>query len=429
MNKSRIALALMLVSMGLQANDMVPGKAQSQPIFLNDATVHTVSHGVLEKADVLLVDGKIAAVGVDLTAPANAQVVELAGKHVYPGLIALANQMGLLEIEAVRSTDDTNEVTDTNPDVRAGIAYNADSEVIPVSRSGGFSYSLVYPGGSMLMGQSSLMQLDAWNWQDATVKAGVGMHLRMPRLSTKSSPWNPQKPADIAKNNAKRVEALRSYLRQAKAYADAKAGGLVKAVDSRWESMIPVFAKQRPVYAHADDVRQIQLALQLSREFGFQLVIVGGADAGHLATELAQAQVPVIFSHPFGVPERDDEPVDYAYGTPAKLAQAGVLVAISNETYWDTRNVVFGAGQAQAFGMDHEQALAAVTLNAAKIVGMDSQLGSIDVGKAATVVVSDGDILDYRSSVVRYMWIDGRAVDLNDKHKQLNQKYQQRYSR
>lgn len=427
--KTKLTVLALLVSSAAMANDIVPATKQSGAVFLNDGTLHTVSNGVIEKGDLLLVDGKIAAIGAELSAPAGATVVELAGKHVYPGLIALGNQLGLLEIEAVRSTDDTREVTETNPDVRAQIAYNADSEVIPVTRANGISYSLVYPGGSLLMGQSSFMQLDAWNWQDATVKAGVGLHVRWPSTSTLSSPWNPQKPEDVAKENAKAEQALRDYLDKAKAYADAKAGGLVRHVDSRWEAMIPVFKGERPVYAHADDARQIKMALQYAKEYGFKLVIVGGSDAGDVANELALAKVPVIFTHPFGVPERDDEPVDYAYSTPAKLQAAGVLVAMSLDGYWDTRNVVFGAGQAQAFGMTAEQALATVTLNAAKIVGMDKQLGSLEVGKAASVIVSDGDVLDYASSKIRYMWIDGRAVDLNNRNKQLHDKYQQRYSR
>lgn len=427
--KFQVSALALLVSSAAMANDIVPAVKQQQAVFLNDGVIHTVTNGVISNGDLLLVDGKIAAVGTDLSAPAGATVIELQGKHVYPGLIALGNQLGLLEIEAVRATDDTREVTETNPDVRAQIAYNADSEVIPVTRANGFSYTLVYPGGNMLMGQSSLMQLDAWNWQDATVKAGVGLHIRWPATSTLSSPWNPQKPEEVAKENAKAEQALRDYLDQAKSYVDAKAAGIVRNIDSRWEAMIPVFKGERPVYAHADDARQVKMALQYAKEYGFKLVIVGGSDAGEVAPLLAAANVPVIFTHPFGVPERDDEPVDYAYSTPAKLQAAGVTVALSLDGYWDTRNVVFGAGQAQAFGLTAEQALATVTINAAKIVGLDKQLGSLEVGKAASVIVSDGDVMDYGTSKIRYMWIDGRAVDLNNRHKQLHDKYQQRYSR
>ena len=181
--RTYLSLALLLIAGQATAHDMVPGKQQQKPILLTDATIHTATQGVLEQSDLLMVDGKIAKIGQDLAAPANAEVIDLKGKHIYPGLIALVNQLGLIEIEAVRSTDDTHEVTDTNPDVRAGIAYNADSEVIPTVRTNGFSYSLVYPRGDRLMGQSSLMQLDAWNWQDATVKGQVALHINWPNAS------------------------------------------------------------------------------------------------------------------------------------------------------------------------------------------------------------------------------------------------------
>lgn len=411
------------------ATSIVPARAQQGAVLLNDATLHTVSAGVLEQTDLLMVDGKIAAIGKDLTAPAGASVVELQGKHVYPGLIALANQLGLVEIEAVRATDDTHEVTDTNPDVRAQVAYDAQSDVIPTVRSNGISYSLVFPAGNLLMGQSSLMQLDAWSWQDATVKAGVALHINWPNASVLSSPWNPKKPEELAKQNAEDLQRLYDYMAQAKAYVDAKNAGAIKALDSRWEAMIPVFSGERAVFAHAEDVRQIRQAMALADKYQLKLTIVGGRDSWRVADELAARKVPVIFAAPFGIPERDDEAVDTAYSTPAKLAKAGVTFALTISSYWDSRNLAFGAGQAVSFGLDKEQALAAVTLSAAKIAGVDDKLGSLEVGKAATVVVSEGDILDYRSSKISQMWIDGRAVDLNNKQKDLHQKYQQRYSR
>lgn len=411
------------------ATSPVPAAAQQGAVLLNDATLHTVSNGVLENTDLLMVDGKIAAIGKDLSAPAGGTVVELQGKHVYPGLIALANQLGLVEIEAVRATDDTHEVTDTNPDVRAQVAYDAQSDVIPTVRSNGISYSLVFPAGSLLMGQSSLMQLDAWSWQDATVKAGVALHINWPNASVLSSPWNPKKPEELAKQNAEDLQKLYDTMAQAKAYVDAKKAGAIKALDSRWEAMVPVFSGERAVFAHAEDARQIRQAMALADKYQLKLTIVGGRDSWRVADELAARKVPVIFSSPFGIPERDDESVETAYATPAKLAKAGVTFALAIGSYWDSRNLAFGAGQAVAFGLDKEQALAAVTLNAAKIAGVDDKLGSLEVGKAATVVVSEGDILDYRSSKISSMWIDGRAVDLNNKQKDLHQKYQQRYSR
>ena len=428
MKLSVFKLALLAAfSSTVLANDIVPAAAQSAPILLTDATVHTVTHGTLQSTDVLLVDGKISAIGADLTAPAGAKVVDLSGKHLYPGLIALANQLGLTEIEAVRSTDDTTEVTQTNPDLKAQIAYNADSEVIPTIRSNGFAYSMVYPNGSMLMGQSALMQLDAWNWQDATVSDSVALHLKWPKADLQTSPWRPQKPDDIRKQSAKDLAQLYSYFKTAKAYADAVKAGTQVAVDSRWQAMIPVFAGQKPVFVHADDQRQIEQALQLQQQYGFAMTVVGGRDAWRVAPQLAAAKVSVIYTTPYGIPERADEASSQSFRTPAQLAKAGVKFALSLDGYWDTRNVVFAAGQAISYGLDKDVALRSVTLDAAAIAGVADKIGSIEVGKAATLVVSDGDIFDYLGHKVRYLWIDGRQVDLSSRHTQLRDKYQQRY--
>jgi imidazolonepropionase-like amidohydrolase len=427
--RTYLSLALLVVAANASAHDMVPGKQQQKPILLTDATIHTATQGVLEQSDLLMVDGKIAKIGQDLVAPSNAEVIDLKGKHIYPGLIALVNQLGLIEIEAVRATDDTHETTDTNPDVRAGIAYNADSEVIPTVRTNGFSYSLVYPRGDRLMGQSALMQLDAWNWQDATVKGQVALHINWPSASVLSSPWAPKEPEEMAKANAKNMAELREYFIQAKAYATAKAANQHRGIDSRWEAMLPVFKGERPVFVHADDARQIKQAMLFAKEHQLKLVIVGGRDSWRVADELAAAKIPVVFTAPYGLPERDEEPVDIAYKTPAILQKAGVQFALSQDGFWNTRNVVFAAGQAVNYGLTKEQALASVTINAAKIAGMDSDIGSLEVGKAASVVVSDGDIFDYLGHKVRYMWIDGRAVDLNNRNRQLKDKYEQRYGK
>ena len=425
-NKSLISLLVAAAISPAMAHDIVPGAKQTAPVLLTDATIHTATQGVLENADLLMVDGKIAAIGVDLAAPAGAKVVALNGKHLYPGLIALANQLGLIEIEAVRATDDTAEVTDTNPDIRARIAYNADSEVIPTVRANGFSYSLVYPKGSALMGQSSLMQLDAWTWQDSTVADGVGLHVNWPSSSTVAGWWSHKKPEEIAKENAKALQKMKDYFVQAKAYSDAAAAGLNKGVDSRWQAMIPVFKGERPLFVHADDLRQIKQAMDLAKQYQLKLVIVGGRDSWRMADELAAAKVAVVFTAPYGIPERDDEANNTAFQTPALLQKAGVKFALSLDGYWDTRNVVFGAGQAISYGLTQDQALAAVTINAAEIAGVADKIGSLEVGKAATVVVSDGDIFDYLTHKVSAMWIDGREVTLNDRNKQLHQKYSQK---
>jgi imidazolonepropionase-like amidohydrolase len=432
MKLSKYSLSLLVASvaslsaLSSLANDMVPAKAQEKPLLLTGLTIHSATGTVLNDSDVLIVDGKIAALGTDLAAPEGTTVLALDGKHLYPGMIALANQLGLIEIEAVRATDDSNEVTQTNPDLSAKVAYNADSEVIPTIRSNGFAYSMIYPSGSMLMGQSSLMQLDAWNYQDAVVADGTGLHVRWPNASTLGSRWNPKPADEVRKANAKQLEALQQHFKDAKAYYDAEKAGLNHGVDSRWHEMLPVFDGKRPLFVHADDERQIRQAMLLAKDYGLRLTIVGGRDSWRMADELAAAKVAVIYTAPYGLPSRVDENYKQAFITPKVLQDAGVQYALSLDGYWDTRNLVFAAGQAISYGLTPEQALRSVTINAAQIAGVGDKIGSIEVGKAASLVVSDGDIFDYLGHNVTHLWIDGREVDLNNRHKQLHHKYQQR---
>ena len=421
-----VALTGSLAAGQVMAHDIVPGKAAATPVLLTGLTVHSVTSGVSTDTDVLIADGKIAAIGKDLAAPEGATVMALDGKHLYPGLIALANQLGLIEIEAVRSTDDSTEVTQTNPDIRAKVAYNADSEVIPTIRSNGFAYAMVYPSGSMLMGQSSLMQLDAWNYQDAVVADATGLHVRWPNASTLGSRWNPKPADEVRKANAEQLDALQQHFKDAKAYYDAEQAGLNHGIDSRWHQMLPVFKGERPLFVHADDERQIRQAMLLAKQYGLKLTIVGGRDSWRMADELAAANVAVIYTAPYGLPTRVDENFRQAFITPKVLQDAGVQYALSLDGYWDTRNLVFAAGQAISYGLTPEQALRSVTINAAQIAGVADTIGSIEVGKAASLVVSDGDIFDYLGHNVTHLWIDGRAVDLNNRHKQLHDKYRQR---
>lgn len=425
-----LALTSSLASLGFsaatQAHDMVPGAVQQNPILLTGLTVHTVANGVQVDTDVLVEQGKIAAIGKNLTAPAGAKVLALDGKHLYPGLIALANQLGLIEISAVRSTDDSREVTNTNADIRAKVAYNADSEVIPTVRSNGFTHSMVYPSGAMIMGQSSLMQLDSWNYQDAVTKDDTGLHVNWPNADSIGSRWNPRPAAEVRKSNEKNLAKLQQYFAEAKAYYDAEQAGLNYGKDSRWQAMLAFFSGDLPLFVHADDARQMQQAMLFAKEYKVALTIVGGRDSWRIADELAANNVAVIYTAPFGLPTRSDENYAQAYKTPAVLQQAGVNFALSLDGYWDTRNLVFAAGQAINYGLTPEQALRSVTINAAKIAGSADSLGSIEVGKSASLVVSDGDIFDYLTHKISYMLINGREVDLNNRNKQLHDKYKHR---
>lgn len=420
------AAAVTLVSSQALAVNPVPAPKQSTPLLLKNATVHSVINAPSVQ-DVLLVDGKIAALGSNLTAPAGAEVQDLTGKHLYPGLIALINQLGLIEVEAVRATRDDREVTATNPDLQVQVAFNADSVVIPTIRSNGFSHSLIYPSGSLITGRSALMQLDGWNWQDALVQADVGLHLSWPRMSLQTGWWVRDSVEQQQKRQAEQLAQLQDFFQQAHAYYLAEQAGLNRGKDSRWHAMLAFFDKKLPLFVHADDPRQIRQAILLAKQYQVKLVIVGGRDSWRMADELAANKVDVIYTAPYGLPTRTDEAYDQAFSAPGILQQAGVRIALSLDGFWDTRNLVFAAGHVTRYGLEPAAALRALTLDAAEIAGVADRLGSIEVGKSASLVLSAGDIFDYRGHKVEKLWIDGRSVDLDNRHKQLHRRYQQRY--
>lgn len=416
--------ACFLISVGAAASDMVPGKTQSRPILLQGGDLNTVSNGVMTSTDLLLQAGKISAIGKGLEVPDNAQVIDVSGKQVYPGLFALANQLGLVEVEAVRSTDDTIEVGDNNANVEARIAFNTDSEIIPTVRSNGITHALVYPVGDMVMGRSSLMKMDAWNWQDGTEQADVGLHIKWPASKVKTSE---KKAYNEAKEKSlQQRQALDEILAKARHYTQSRND---LRVDSRLEGWRDVLAGKLPLYVHANDKRQIQQAMQFADDQGLKITIVGGQDSWMLADELAAAKIAVVYKSPYELPMRWDEAHDQPFRTPAQLAEAGVTFGFTLHDYgwdWNNRNLPFAAGYAVAFGLDKERALRALTLDAAEIAGVADRLGSLEVGKQATVIVSRGDVMDFLGHSVEWMFIDGRQVDLNNRHKQMTDKYRQR---
>lgn len=422
---SATAVALLLAG-SVSAHDMVPGAAQTQPILIQDGTVYSVANGVLSNTDLLLENGKITAIGVDLAVPDNAQVIAAEGKHIYPGLIALDTTLGLIEIEAVRATDDQREVGLIHPEVRGHIAYNPDSEVIPTLRYNGITHAQIVPQGSLIMGQSSVLELDAWTWEDGAQALDIGVHINWPRVGLNTAWWERRSPEEQRKANAEARERLEKAIADAQAYATAKAAGTLDRTDIRWEAMVGVFDGSKKLFVHADDKRQIEQAIALQQEYGFDMVIMGARDAWRMLDQLAAADIPVVYGAPFGLPSRHDEAFDQAFSVPGQLAAAGVDFAIAYPGFWDTRNLAFAAGNAAAYGLDKDHALRAITLDAARILGIDDELGSLEVGKEATLLISNGDVLDPLGQDIQHMFIEGREVDLRSRHTQLYEKYKQK---
>lgn len=417
-------LIFLLVCTCVRAQNPTPAARQLTPFAVTGATIHVGDGTVIENGTLLIDDGKIAGVGANLNVPAGYETVSAQGKEIYPGLIALNSQLGLTEIGAVRATNDQREVGLFNPNARALIAFNTDSQVIPTVRSRGVLLAQTTPEGPLVSGRSSIVQLDGWNFEDAAVRADDGVHINWP--SRNSYNWQT---GELKENPRyeEQVRELEAFLEQAVAYCGRDEDGGDRLL--KLEGFCEAVAGDANAYLHADEARNIQAGVLLLKRMGAKPVVVGGYQAHLIPDFLKRENVPVILGSTQALPAAQDEPVDQPYRNPALLAEAGVDFAISHEGYWQQRNLPFVAGQAVGFGLDYEKAVEAVTLAAARIVGVDDDYGSLEEGKSATFLIVEGDLLDMRSSVVEKAYIDGRDVNLDNKQAELYRKFKEKYSR
>ncbi|MGN6509215.1 MAG: amidohydrolase family protein, partial [Chitinophaga sp.] len=414
-------LGLSLCGPTLRAQETVyPAKPQQGPVFLKNATIHVGNGQVIANGIIGFNNGKITAVGANVPIPSgDVKVYDANGQHIYPGLIAPESNLGLTEVEAVRATNDYDEVGEINPSIRSIVSYNTDSKVIGTLRTNGILLAQIVPQGGLVTGSSSVVQLDAWNWEDAAYKTDNGIHFFMPRLMPRSNPFGSSAsgPAtDAVKAAMEKVASVKNFLREARAYNTSDKHD---ETNLKYAAVKGLFDKTQKFYIHADLVKELIVAADFAKEFDMDVVIVGGTDAWMITDVLKKYNIPVILSQPHNLPVMQDDDVDQPYKTPAQLQKAGILFCISNEGFWQQRNLPFNAGTASAYGMTKEEALSAITLNAAKILGIGNKTGSLEVGKDANIVVSEGDILDMKSSVITRAFIQGREVSLVDKHKQL----------
>ena len=421
-------IVLLVASATAVANPNIPPPPQGEPILVTNAVIHTVSGATIADGQMLFSDGRIAAISSRGIEDPDARVIDLEGRHVYPGLIAAHSALGLVEISAVRSTLDVAEPGLVNPNARTEVAVNPDSELIPVARANGVLAALSVPSGGLIRGTSAVIQLDGWTWEEMTLKAPVGMHIAWPVISIPGD-VSPDREEQLMEARAERIGELEASLKAAAAYRTARESGEPVDVDLRWEALIPVFEGSLPVFAHVQDLAQIRHAMHLADEYGLKLVLVGGADAWRVADQLADRNIPVIVSNVLRVPLRRWEDYNTPFANPAKLAQAGVTISIatSGGTFdaGHVRNLPYEAAMAVAHGLDAGEALKAVTLYPAQILGVDDRLGSLDVGKDATFIVTDGDPLDIRTQVER-AFVQGREIDLSSRHTTLYEKYSEK---
>lgn len=424
-------LSLALFSTTARAQETVyPVVKQQGVTAITHATVHIGNGTVLNDATVVFENGKITKVGAGLTAPTGASVVDASGKQVYPGLILPSTNLGLVEVgSGVRGTNDYREIGDNNANIRSLVSYNTDSKIINNLRANGVLLAHIAPMGDLIEGQSSVVQLDAWNFEDAAYQADNGQYISLPSFIVRARGGRGGMARPTEDNPLKgamdRVEKIKTFFTEAEAYLAEKNH---VANNLRFEAVRGLFSGKQKLFVRANEVKQMLVAIDLGKTFGFKVVIVGGSEAFQIANILAENNIPVIISNQHALPSTEDDDVDQPYKLPAQLSKAGVLFALNDENDKAKHmNISFNAGTAAAYGLSREEALTALTLNTAKILGIDDKTGSIEVGKDANIIISNGDILDMRGNAVTNAFIQGRAISLDNKQKQLNERYKAKY--
>ncbi|MBL7826055.1 MAG: amidohydrolase family protein [Saprospiraceae bacterium] len=418
----------LLIAFTAVAQRPIPAKPQSAPILILGATAHLGNGQTIANSAIGFENGKITLVAdattIRLDRTKYSKIFDASGKHVYPGFIALNTRLGLVEIDAARPTVDFSDVGAYNPNLRALVAYNTDSDVIPTIRSNGILLAQSTPEGGTMSGTSSVVQLDAWNWEDAAFRADDGHWLNWPAIRT-SGGFGSGTPE--ARNNdqyGKNIEEILRFFEEAKAYA-AQTAPEVKNL--KFEAMKGLFSQKQALYIRVGNVKAIQDAVLFAKNFGFRTVVVGGEDSWMIADFLKTNNVSVVLAPPQSLPGRDDDDVDQPYKTAAQLHDKGVTFTVTSIGGWRQRNLPFQVGQVCGFGLPKEAAVSAITLNAAKILGIDAACGSLETGKDATLFISEGDALDMRTCIVTAAFIQGREINLDNKHKQLSKRFEEKY--
>ena len=411
--------------------------ARAETIILADAIVHTVSGETLSPGMVAMEGDKIIEVGTSVRVAGT--VVSLKGLHLYPGLIALNTALGLSEISGVRSTRDNSEVGEFTPEVESWIAVNPDSELLPVARANGVTHIEPAPQGGIVAGQSGLVALSGWTSEQMAIQKPAALHVYWPGMELDTRPKEKFKDKtkwksleDQAKQRQAKVRSLEEFFDEALAYDKATSVSGAKRAQEKvpaWEAMRPYVRGDKPVFVHADDLRQIKAALAWAEKNQFKIVLVGARDAVFAADKIAAQKVPVIYEHVFTQPARDSERYDAQFHAPEILRTNGVTLAIGmGATTFDAglvKNLPYTVAQAMAFGLPEADALRSITLVPAQLLGVTNRLGSIEAGKEATLFASDGNIFDIRSNVKR-VWIAGKEINLETRHTRLYEKYKNR---
>lgn len=429
-------ISLLLLSLALFCNvtnaqeTIYPAGPQQGVTAIVNATVHIGNGKVMNDATIIFEKGKITAVGVGLAAPMGATIVEGKNKQVYPGLILSNSYLGLKEIgNGVRGSNDLVEIGENNASIHSLVSYNTDSKITNVLRANGILLAHITPEGELIDGQSSVVQLDAWNYEDACYKKDIGQVIELPSFIVRQRGRGYMRQAsssDPLKEAFNKIETLKKFFTEARAYLQEKNH---LANNLKFEAIRGLFEGKQKLFVRANEVKQMLIAIDLGKQFGFKVVILGGAESFQIAPILAANNIPVILDQQHALPSTEDDDVDQPYKLPAQLTKANVLVSISDMSENTKQmNLAFNAGTAATYGLNKEEALSTITLNSAKILGIDDITGSIETGKDANIIISEGDILDMRGNRVIKAFIQGRDISLDNKQKQLYDRYKYKYS-
>ena len=432
----KIIFTLFLFSLGI-SNDQIPGEDQKRPIILKGGILHTVSTDIFEGYDILFSKGKIVRIEKNIMASPETDVYDVFGKHIIPGYIAPITRIGLVEIGLVKQTRDFAERGSFNPNVKANVSYNPDSDLIPITRSNGVLVVNSVPAGGRISGQSSVMMLDGWTWEQATLKHPSGLHINWPSMrinygaNVKKSEKQQKEEIQISIRDLDHmVRDVRAYFQRIK--QRSRIAGERQKSDLRLESMIPFVVEKKKIFIHANEARQIKSAVEWAKKNDLKIIIVGGSDSWRLTDLLVKNNIPVVIDQVEKIPTRRFEPIHLPYKLPFLLKQAGVQFCLNTIIGYphdgNVRNLPNEAMRAAAYGLDISEALRSITLSTAEILEVDDMIGSLDIGKDATFFISETPPMEMNPKILM-AFIQGKEVDLNNHQKMLYKKYQEKYRR
>lgn len=407
----------------------IPAPAQPAPVFIHGGTVHSVDGETFDKGYILFTDGKITSIGTGnpQRLPNNVRKIDAKGLHIYPGLIAAKTELGLTETGAVDVTNDQTELGRLKPEVRAAVAINPDTDLIPVTRANGILLGCIFPSGGLVSGRCSTIRFDGWTWENMAIDPDAGLVISWPRTEPVNAWWMEESEADQRKNISTDLENVERFFDEAEAYVKARENNKSLDSDLRFEAMRDAIAGKKPMFVNAASSGQIESAVAWGARRGYKIVIVGGDEADQVTGVLKEHDVPVIIDGLHRTPGRRHYSPSQPFELPAKLYKAGVRFCIaSGQEAAHERNLNHIAATAAAYGLPKDEAIKAVTISAANILGFGDTYGSLKTGKSATLIITTGDPLEITTDTL-IAFIDGRELDLGSRHKALYEKYREKY--